>query len=91
MLLDPSAPLSIISLRIALVVAGVAAWRFTQRLIKYRPTGTGVIGDTLHTLSAPLLCYLTAAHPASRCLAHPHFARHRLSWPVRFRPKCFWP
>lgn len=47
-------------LRIALVVTGLAIWFFTQWLIKWRPTGEGVIGDGLHSLSAPLLRYLTA-------------------------------
>jgi hypothetical protein len=47
------------SLRVALVAIGLTIWFVTQQLIKYRPTGEGVIGDGLHTLTAPLLRFLT--------------------------------
>ena len=51
------------SLRLALVVVGLAIWYVTQGAIKYRPSGTGVIGDGLHTLTARSFAFLTA-HPA---------------------------
>ena len=51
------------SLRLALDVIGLAIWYATQALIKHRPTGTGVIGDGLHALTARLFAFLTA-HPA---------------------------
>lgn len=45
----PEAP--IIILRIVLVVAGLGIWFLTQHLITFRPTGTGVIGDGIHSLT----------------------------------------
>jgi hypothetical protein len=45
-----------------LVVIGLAIWYTTQALIKHRPTGTGVIGDGVHTLSAPITAFLNT-HP----------------------------
>lgn len=42
------------SLRVALVVLGLAIWFVTQNLIKHRPIGEGTIGDGLHVLTAPL-------------------------------------
>jgi len=43
--------ISIIIVRIALVVAGLGIWFLTQHLITFRPTGTGVIGDGIHSLT----------------------------------------
>lgn len=40
-----------ISLRIAIVVIALAIWFLTQHLITFRPTGTGVIGDGIHSLT----------------------------------------
>src|SRR3954451_18296175 len=50
------------SLRLVLVIVGLCVWHLTQSLIKHRPTGTGVIGDGLHTLTARAFAFLTA-HP----------------------------
>ena len=47
-------------LRLVLVVIGLAVWHFTQSLIKHRPSGTGVIGDGLHALTARAFAFLTA-------------------------------
>ena len=49
-------------LRAALVVLGLAAWFWTQSLIGKRAFPNGVIGDALHTWSAPVHQYLFA-HP----------------------------
>ena len=43
-----------IILRLALVVVGLGLWFLTQRLLRYRPEGSGILGDGLHTLTAPL-------------------------------------
>src|SRR5438034_8312919 len=51
-----------ISLRLALVLAGLGIWYGTQALLKYRPAGSGVIGDSLHTLTARLFQFFTE-HP----------------------------
>jgi hypothetical protein len=51
------------SLRLALVLVGLASWYGTQALLKHRPTGTGVIGDRLHALTARAFAFLSA-HPA---------------------------
>jgi hypothetical protein len=50
------------SLRLALVLVGLAIWYGTQALLKHRPTGTGVIGDGLHTLTARAFAFLST-HP----------------------------
>jgi len=47
-------------LRVALVVVGLCLWFLTQRLLRYRPDGTGTLGDGLHTLTAPLNSFLLA-------------------------------
>lgn len=39
-------------LRIGLVVVGLGLWFLTQALLRYRPDGTGVLGDGFHTLTA---------------------------------------
>src|SRR5262249_16872118 len=44
--------------RLALVVLGVAAWLYTQKLIGQRPAGFGIITDGLHTLLAPVSDWL---------------------------------
>jgi hypothetical protein len=51
------------SLRFALVLIGLAVWHATQRLLKHRPSGTGVLYDGLHVLTARAFAFLTA-HPA---------------------------
>lgn len=51
----PSPP---IVLRVVLVVAGLGLWFLTQWLLCYRPNGTGVLGDGLHTLTARLNNFL---------------------------------
>src|SRR5438105_15840111 len=48
------------SLRLLLVIVGLAIWHFTQSLIKHRPSGTGVIGDGLHALTARAFAFFTA-------------------------------
>lgn len=50
------------SLRVILVVIGLAIWHLSQSLIKTRPNGTGVIGDGLHTLTARVFAFLSS-HP----------------------------
>ncbi|MGH7170967.1 MAG: phosphatase PAP2-related protein [Gemmataceae bacterium] len=52
-------------LRAVLVVTGLALWFLTQTLLRYRPDGSGVLGDGLHTLTARLNAFL---------LAHPRWA-----------------
>jgi hypothetical protein len=47
-------------IRLLVVVLGVIAWFATQDLIGQRPTGTGDIGDGIHTLTAPLHAYFLA-------------------------------
>ncbi|HEY1380515.1 MAG TPA: phosphatase PAP2-related protein [Gemmataceae bacterium] len=61
MLADTTPPPA--SLRLVLVIVGLGVWHLTQSLIKHRPTGTGVIGDGLHALTARAFAFLTA-HPA---------------------------
>jgi hypothetical protein len=53
----PSPP---IVLRVVLVVAGLGLWFLTQRLLRYRPDGDGVLGDGLHTLTARFNNFLLA-------------------------------
>src|SRR4051794_10529897 len=48
------------SLRLVLVIVGLGVWHLTQSLIKHRPTGTGVIGDGLHALTARAFAFFTA-------------------------------
>jgi membrane-associated phospholipid phosphatase len=50
------------SIRLVFVIVGLGIWHLTQSLIKNRPSGTGVIGDGLHTLTARAFAFLTA-HP----------------------------
>lgn len=57
MLADAAAPPML--LRIVLVVLGLGIWHWTQSLIKNRPTGVGVIGDGLHTLTARPFAFLS--------------------------------
>jgi hypothetical protein len=52
------------SLRLLVVVIGLSIWHLTQSLIKKRPSGTGVIGDGLHTLTARAFAFFST-HPAS--------------------------
>jgi hypothetical protein len=49
------------TLRIALVIAGLGVWFGTQRLIKYRPSGDGTIGDGLHVLTRPWFEWVRAS------------------------------
>jgi membrane-associated phospholipid phosphatase len=51
------------SLRFVFVVVGLAVWHLTQSLIKHRPSGTGCIGDGLHSLTARAFAFLST-HPA---------------------------
>ena len=51
-----------IVLRVGLVVVSLGLWHLTQSLLKYRPDGTGVLGDGIHTLTARLHHYLVT-HP----------------------------
>ena len=50
------------AVRLALVVAGLAGWFWTQRLIGQRAWPAGNIGDGVHQLTAPLNRYLNQ-HP----------------------------
>jgi membrane-associated phospholipid phosphatase len=52
-------------LRVGLVIVGLGLWFLTQRLLRYRPDGTGILGDGLHMLTARLNNVL---------LAHPRWA-----------------
>jgi hypothetical protein len=61
---DPVAAPPIV-LRAGLVIVGVGLWHLTQALLRYRPDGTGVLGDGVHTLTARLNAFL---------LAHPRWA-----------------
>jgi membrane-associated phospholipid phosphatase len=58
MLADTATPPS--SIRLAFVVVGLGVWHLTQSLIKNRPSGTGCIGDKLHTLTVRPFAFLTA-------------------------------
>jgi hypothetical protein len=58
---DPMATPPIV-LRAGLVIVGVGLWHFTQALLRYRPDGTGVLGDGMHTLTARLNSFFVA-HP----------------------------
>src|SRR5439155_21116094 len=50
------------SLRFALVLVGLCIWYGTQALLRYRPSGSGVIGDGLHTVTARWFQFFTD-HP----------------------------
>jgi hypothetical protein len=52
--------LTLWAVRVGLVVVGLAAWFWTQRLIGARPWPAGGIGDGLHEWTAPLNRYLNA-------------------------------
>jgi hypothetical protein len=54
-----------IVLRAGLVAVGLSLWFLTQALLRYRPDGSGVLGDGLHTLTARINGFL---------LAHPRWA-----------------
>jgi membrane-associated phospholipid phosphatase len=58
---DPLATPPII-LRVALIAVGLGLWFLTQSLLRYRPEGTGILGDGLHTLTARFN-HLLLAHP----------------------------
>src|SRR6476646_6121755 len=60
MLADTAGPPS--SIRLAFVILGLGIWYLTQSLIKNRPSGTGVIGDGLHTLTGRAFAFLST-HP----------------------------
>jgi hypothetical protein len=49
-------------LRLALVIIGIGIWYLTQSLIKNRPTGTGRLGDGLHSLLTPAFRFFST-HP----------------------------
>jgi PAP2 superfamily C-terminal len=50
------------SIRFAFVVVGLGIWYTTQSLIKNRPSGTGCVGDGIHTLTARVFRFLST-HP----------------------------
>jgi membrane-associated phospholipid phosphatase len=50
------------SIRLVFVVIGLAIWHLTQSLIRKRPSGTGIIGDGLHTLTARAFAFFST-HP----------------------------
>jgi hypothetical protein len=50
------------AVRLGLVIAGLAGWFWTQRLIGQRAAPAGAIGDGIHQLTAPLNRYLNE-HP----------------------------
>ena len=52
-------------LRVALVVAGLCVWYGTQALLKYRPSGVGVLGDGLHALTEGVFRYLSSHKTAA--------------------------
>jgi len=56
------------AVRLGLVVAGLAGWFWTQRLIGQRAWPAGRIGDGLHQLTAPLNRYLHEHPPAANAL-----------------------
>jgi hypothetical protein len=47
-------------IRLAVVVLGLAIWYSTQALLKHRPSGTGQLGDGLHSLTRSVFQFLTA-------------------------------
>ena len=49
--MNDSTPTAPVILRIALIVIGLGLWFLTQRLLRYRPDGEGVLGDGLHVLT----------------------------------------
>ena len=56
---DPMATPPIV-LRVVLVVIGLGLWFLTQSLMKYRPDGTGILGDGLHLLTRRIHAFLLA-------------------------------
>jgi membrane-associated phospholipid phosphatase len=56
---DPAVAPPVI-LRAGLVVVGVGLWHLSQALLRYRPDGTGVLGDGIHVLTARLNRFLNA-------------------------------
>jgi hypothetical protein len=44
--------------RVAPVAVGLGLWFLTQSLLRYRPDGTGIRGDGLHTLTARIHVFL---------------------------------
>src|SRR5437016_3462681 len=49
-----------IVLRATVVVVGLGLWFLTQALLRYRPEGSGILGDGLHALTARLNTFLLA-------------------------------
>jgi hypothetical protein len=62
------APIPPQSLRLVFVVIGLGIWYLTQSLIKNRPTGTGVIGDGLHSLTVRAFAFLSTHTRWADCL-----------------------
>jgi membrane-associated phospholipid phosphatase len=56
---DPAAVPPVV-LRMGMVALGLGVWRLTQYLLRYRPDGTGVLGDGIHTLTAGIHRFLFA-------------------------------
>jgi hypothetical protein len=61
---DPAVAPPIV-LRAGLVAVGIGLWHLSQALLRYRPDGTGVLGDGIHVLTARLHRFL---------LEHPRWA-----------------
>lgn len=56
------------SIRLALVIAGMVAWFWSQSLIGARPVPEGHIGDGLHDLTAPFNAFLNDHSAWARAL-----------------------
>ena len=56
-MIDPMA-IPPMALRVALVAVGLGLWFLMQSLLRYRPDGTGILGDGLHTLTARIHAFL---------------------------------
>jgi len=56
------------AVRLGLVIAGLAGWFWTQRLIGQRAAPAGAIGDGIHQLTAPLNRYLNEHQRAADAL-----------------------
>jgi len=57
-----------ISLRVAVILVGLSIWFVTQHLITFRPSGTGVIGDGIHSTTWRINRYLLANPRAANIL-----------------------
>lgn len=64
----PSARWKPLALRIAITVAALALWFWTQSLLGARPGGSEAIGDGLHRVTAPLHDYFANSPRAANAL-----------------------